>query len=94
VKSPKKINKIKKHDIPDVSFSSPNPFLFRILFTVPATWQCVDHKNVVVPEANSELTELVPVFTIQPAFPTSAKKVNTSFKNVCRTWGLALYCDA
>jgi hypothetical protein len=22
-----------------------------ILFTVPATWQCVDHKNVVVPEA-------------------------------------------
>jgi hypothetical protein len=28
-----------------------NPFLFRILFTVPATWQCVDHKNVVVPEA-------------------------------------------
>jgi hypothetical protein len=30
---------------------SPNPFLFRILFTVPATWQCVDPKNVVVPEA-------------------------------------------
>jgi hypothetical protein len=24
---------------------------FRILFAVPATWQCVDHKNVVVPEA-------------------------------------------
>jgi hypothetical protein len=22
-----------------------------ILFTVPATWQCVDHKNVVIPEA-------------------------------------------
>jgi hypothetical protein len=20
------------------------------LFTVPATWQCVDHKNVVVPQ--------------------------------------------
>jgi hypothetical protein len=36
---------------------------------------------------NSELTELVPVFT---AFPTSVKKVNTSFKNVCRTWGPAL----
>jgi hypothetical protein len=28
---------------------------------------------------NSELTELVPVFTIRPAFPTSVKKVNTSF---------------
>jgi hypothetical protein len=34
-----------------VSFPSPNPFLFRILFTVPATWQCVDHKHVVVLEA-------------------------------------------
>ena len=34
---------------------------------------------------NSELTELVPVFTIRPTFPTSAKKVNTSFKNVWRT---------
>ena len=31
---------------------------------------------------NSELTELVPVFTMRPAFPTSVKKVNTSFKNV------------
>ena len=39
---------------------------------------------------NSELTELVPVFTTRPAFPTSVKKVNTSFKNVCRTWRLAL----
>ena len=39
---------------------------------------------------NSELTELTPVFTILPAFPTSAKKVNTSFKNVWRTWGPAL----
>jgi hypothetical protein len=39
---------------------------------------------------NSELTELVPVFTIRPAFPTSVKKVNTSFKNVWRTWGPAL----
>ena len=39
---------------------------------------------------NSELTELVPVFTIRSAFPTSVKKVNTSFKNVCRTWGPAL----
>jgi hypothetical protein len=28
---------------------------------------------------NPELTELVPVFTIRPAFPTSVKKVNTSF---------------
>jgi hypothetical protein len=36
---------------------------------------------------NSELTELVPVFTMRPAFPTSVKKVNTSFKNVWRTWG-------
>ena len=39
---------------------------------------------------NSELTELVLVFTIRPAFPASAKKVNTSFKNVWRTWGPAL----
>jgi hypothetical protein len=39
---------------------------------------------------NSELTELVPVFTIRPAFPTSVKKVSTSFKNVWRTWGPAL----
>jgi hypothetical protein len=39
---------------------------------------------------NSELTELVPVFTIRPAFPTSVKKVSTSFKNVWRTWGRAL----
>jgi hypothetical protein len=29
---------------------------------------------------NSELTELVPVFTTRPAFPTSVKKVNTSFR--------------
>ena len=36
---------------------------------------------------NSELTELVPVFTIRPVLPTSLKKVNTSFKNVWRTWG-------
>ena len=39
---------------------------------------------------NSELTELVPVFTIRPAFPTYVKKVNTSFKNVWRTLGPAL----
>jgi hypothetical protein len=39
---------------------------------------------------NSELTELVPVFTIRPAFPSSVKKVNTSFKNVWLTWGPAL----
>jgi hypothetical protein len=39
---------------------------------------------------NSELTELVPVFTTRPAFPTSVKKVNTSFKNVWQTWGPAL----
>ena len=41
---------------------------------------------------NSELTELVPVFTMamRPAFPTSVKKVNSSFKNVWRTWGPAL----
>ena len=39
---------------------------------------------------NSELTELVPVFTMRPAFPTSVKKVNTSFKNVWLTWGPAL----
>ena len=39
---------------------------------------------------NSELTELVPVFTIRPALPTSIKKVSTSFKNVWRTWRPAL----
>ena len=39
---------------------------------------------------NSELTELVPVFTTWPAFPTTVKKVNTSFKNVWRTWVPAL----
>ena len=39
---------------------------------------------------NSELTELVPVFTTRPVFPTSVKKVNTPFKNVCRTWGPTL----
>jgi hypothetical protein len=39
---------------------------------------------------NSELTELVPVFTIRPALPTSVKKVNTSFKNVWQTWGPTL----
>jgi hypothetical protein len=58
---------------------------------------------------NSELTELVPVFTKRVItklpnseqsykrkvkthnyIPTSAKNVNTSFKNVWRTWGLAL----
>ena len=39
---------------------------------------------------NSELTELVPVFTTRPAFPTSVKKENKSFKNVWRTWGPAL----
>ena len=33
---------------------------------------------------NSELTKLVPVSTIRPAFPTSVKKVNTSFKNFVR----------
>ena len=39
---------------------------------------------------NSELTKLVPVFTIRPAFPTSVKKVSTSFKNVWGTWRPAL----
>ena len=39
---------------------------------------------------NSELTELVLVFTIRHAFPTSVKKVNTSFKNVWHTWEPAL----
>jgi hypothetical protein len=46
-----KSNKIKKHDIPDLYRSLHRIRLFRILFTVPATWQCVDHKNVVVLEA-------------------------------------------
>ena len=39
---------------------------------------------------NSELTELIPVFTTRPALPASVKKVNTPFKNVWRTWGPAL----
>ena len=30
---------------------------------------------------NSELTELVPVFTIRPAFPTSVKKIFYNIKN-------------
>jgi hypothetical protein len=42
---------------------------------------------------NSELTELVSVFTIRPAFPTSVKKVNISLKNVWRTWGPTLLAD-
>ena len=42
---------------------------------------------------NSEFTELVPVFTMRPALPTSVKKVNTSFKNVWRTWGPTLLAD-
>ena len=39
---------------------------------------------------NSELTELVPVFTIRPSLLTSVKKVNTSFKNAWRTLEPAL----
>ena len=39
---------------------------------------------------NSELTKLVPVFTIRPAFLTSVKKVNTSFKNAWQTLEPAL----
>jgi hypothetical protein len=51
-KKPQEIHKIKKTRRPSfVSFPSPNGFLFRIVLTVPATWQCVDHKHVVVPEA-------------------------------------------
>jgi hypothetical protein len=53
VKNPQKINKIKKHDIP-VLFCSLHRIRFYLeicLQLVPATWQCVDHKNVVVPEA-------------------------------------------
>jgi hypothetical protein len=42
--------------------------------------------HVINAVTNSELNELVPVFTIRPAFATSVKKVNTSFKNVWRTW--------
>jgi hypothetical protein len=48
------------------------------------------HVHVFNAVTNSELTELVPVFTIWPALPTSVKKVNTLFKNVWRTWGPAL----
>jgi hypothetical protein len=46
VKSPQKINKIKKHDVPDLYRS-----LHRICFYLEFCLQlCVDHKNVVVPE--------------------------------------------
>ena len=48
------------------------------------------HVHVFNAVTNSELTELVPVFTIRPAFPTYGKKVNTSFKYAWRTWGPAL----
>ena len=46
-KAPQKINKIKKHDVPDLYRS-----LHRICFYLEFCLQlCVDHKNVVVPEA-------------------------------------------
>jgi hypothetical protein len=45
--SPQKINQIKKHDVPDLYRS-----LHRICFYLEFCLQlCVDHKNVVVPEA-------------------------------------------
>jgi hypothetical protein len=47
---PPKSNKIKKHDVPDL-YRSLHQIRFYLefwRFTVPATWQCVDHKNVVV----------------------------------------------
>ena len=53
MKSTQKINKI-KHDVPDLhrSLQRIRFYLeFCLQITVPATWQCVDHKNVVVPEA-------------------------------------------
>jgi hypothetical protein len=43
----------------------------------PAKWKQISKSLAIT---NSELIELVPVFTIRPAFPTSVKKVNTSFK--------------
>jgi hypothetical protein len=44
---PPKIYKIKKHDVPDLYRS-----LHRIRFYLEfCSWQCVDHINVVVPEA-------------------------------------------
>jgi hypothetical protein len=51
MKSPQKINKIKKHDVPDLNRS-----LHRIHFYLEICLhlqfrQHVDHKNVVVPEA-------------------------------------------
>ena len=49
MKSPQKINKIKKHDIPNLNRS-----LHRIRFYLEICLQFrqhVDHKNVVVPEA-------------------------------------------
>ena len=45
--NPPKINKIKKHDVPDLYRS-----LHRIVFAqFPQHGNCVEHKNVVVPEA-------------------------------------------
>ena len=47
--SPQKINKIKKHDVPDLH-RSLHPIRFYLEFCLQFR-QHVDHKNVVVPEA-------------------------------------------
>ena len=49
MKSPQKINKIKKHDVPDL-YRSLHRIRFYLEFCLQFR-QYVDHKNVVVPEA-------------------------------------------
>ena len=49
--SPQKINKIKKHNVPDLYRSLHRIRFYWEFCLVPATWQYVDHKNVVIPEA-------------------------------------------
>jgi hypothetical protein len=49
MKSPQKINKIKKHDVPDL-YRSLHQIRFCSEFCLQFR-QHVDHKNVVVPEA-------------------------------------------
>ena len=70
------------------AFHSKRSFIFMTVTNNIYQKQIKYHVFNVV--TNSELTELVPVFTIRPAFPTFVKKVNTSYKNVWQTWEPAL----
>ena len=50
MKGPQKINEIKKHDVPDL-YRSLHRIRFYLEFCLQFWQQCVDHENVVVPEA-------------------------------------------